>query len=836
MARSAVRSVAIINRTDRQAWDGHCPNGVPPVSVPVIFVAAPPDLSYTAGQSVSQNLASYVTGTDASGYVMSLVAVFGTLAGVGLSLSTTTISGTAVQAGFTYKLRATKGGFTFDAPATSQVVVSPVVVTDTQAPTIPAFPTIVVDTATPKCTPSVDFPMDIRPNPSDRVKVECWKTITTNGVLGTETLLGTVTASVDQPNPVFATGIIGAATPGTVTYSAGNVSFANILDGTYSDSADQVNYCLAPVTWAVGATFSLVLNAPTSGSAYSEVALSIRASLTSMAPSIRLIVRSSGVASPLLYRPSQGAALSYVGDFSISGSAPVRATRLVNDQFRLEHYDAATGQVINTLICTLVMPTLVYFGADCDRVIPGAAMTAAVNQLCFSVAGRASFEDLATPSGFTYGYRFKGKDSATVANSSAFSTSVAGTISPVAGNAIKYHPGDYIWPPPGATPDNYPGDGSLGGISGRRFDMPIHRDAYLAFLDEIAPYPEIIGIQIVADWKALEGDTPGNHTAGFDAMDAILARAVLRGKRVMLSWQTVVFGNFARLSDIFPTYLGNQATPTDATGGYGLTTMTGNDGTEYHGVTARTWQRHTGDRVIAVSNAWAARYNPHPNFEMITMGETALDCQPGLNGFSVDNQETELLRQIPLMRAAWQNTAIRIGANDFHPDDRMNRLLDMCDLHYCGVGGPDIWLGDVTQADRQFAGYNEPDWPNHAVPQPARQQIYTDRRDRIPWAIEVQFQSFSGYNGYFWTLAMLRNGTLNGYTPLNQAFQPNGFAPIVGMKTKYLVWWRNDYAGAQSTWWQTAGTGQRDFIRANPLYPLGTVVAAPSRYPAVNRN
>jgi hypothetical protein len=346
--------------------------------------------------------------------------------------------------------------------------------------------------------------------------------------------------------------------------------------------------------------------------------------------------------------------------------------------------------------------------------------------------------------------------------------------------AVKWHPGTYVWYIP---------------RGGYRPDKPEILNQILSFIDSIGNEPSIKGVQVVVYWAALEGDTAGDYARGFAAVDALLARVQKYNKYLMLSFQSVVFGNFAKETDVFPAYLINN---------YGTSKM----GYTYdQGRTARTWQKPTGDRVIALSKAYGERYNKHPNFEMITMGETALQVSDP--GFSNSAVLEELKRYIPLARSFWPNTNIRIGANWLQPDSLMVALYDAAAKNYLAVGGPDVFPAEVTQADRVFVGLDQ----NHNA-------VYKDYRELLPWAVEVQWQSYSGQ----FTLDGLWNSTVNGYTDNKGFVMPS-------INTRYLVWYVNEANGNASTQWKS---GILPYIRSKN--GAVSTTACPKLYPACKTN
>lgn len=215
---------------------------------------------------------------------------------------------------------------------------------------------------------------------------------------------------------------------------------------------------------------------------------------------------------------------------------------------------------------------------------------------------------------------------------------------------IKYDPGHYAW----VIPDK----ATSGGVeyNGFRVDQPVIYEQVLSFVDGIANHPGVVGIQVIADWAALEGASPGDHAAGFAAIDAILARLAQHGKHLMLSVATVHFGSYPP-SDVdlfFPKYIVED----DA---YGVSKFNLNG----EGLTARIWQPATNDRLIALSQAYAARYDANPAFEMLAAAETSVNLTLGTDGYTGEALGTELVRFYDASRKAWPSTALRLNANFF---------------------------------------------------------------------------------------------------------------------------------------------------------------------------
>lgn len=362
--------------------------------------------------------------------------------------------------------------------------------------------------------------------------------------------------------------------------------------------------------------------------------------------------------------------------------------------------------------------------------------------------------------------------------------------------AVKWHPGTYVWFAPAFAND----------IPGHRLDLTPQRDELLAFIDSICREASIKGIQAVAVMRALEGDTPGDYKAGFATVDAILARLAPCNKRLMLSVQTVWFSYVHSPYDVYPAYIIN--TPSL---GYSR-------GDPADIIAMRTWQQASMDRVIALVQAYGARYNGNPNVEMITFDETSRQIKT--DGFSPENLLAQYKRLVTATRAAWPNTAIRVSANDMGALSNLADLMQHCKTYYCSVGGPDIWPGDITDANAVFVGKNKMGYPGIGIPGNGA-DIYEDLRDKLPWTAEAQWQSYNGR----WSMQQLWNTPNIGYDPEDGDFH------MPSMKTRYMVWYANFVNGNAGTQWST---GILPFIRSTNGAVASTT--CPSLYPACNTN
>jgi hypothetical protein len=357
------------------------------------------------------------------------------------------------------------------------------------------------------------------------------------------------------------------------------------------------------------------------------------------------------------------------------------------------------------------------------------------------------------------------------------SESVTADATFLRGAGIKFNPGHYAWYVP-------PYDATF--LSGYRIDY--YTAAYVTFINTLAGNSNIKGVLISPYWKALEGATAGDYAAGFAAMDTILAAAAAIGKKVIVRAESRVDGGFGQLNDVFPDYIVNGAS-------YGTQIIYHSGTTIYSSTTAKVWETATMDRYIAMTQAYAARYDSNPTLTMWGNGETAISIPNGTGTFTQLDWLTQLKRYLIAARTAFATTEIRCCANDLYPgtgtaiDLYMDDLLSTCDTYAIAVGGPDVYPATVTQADRMFAGLDI-----------AGASVYTDRRDRIPWAVEAQFQSFVATS---FTAKSLFESEYYGYTATGWLYSggaSNGQPYVMPtMKVRYFIWYVNEYDPAPTS-------------------------------------
>jgi len=338
------------------------------------------------------------------------------------------------------------------------------------------------------------------------------------------------------------------------------------------------------------------------------------------------------------------------------------------------------------------------------------------------------------------------------------------TPSPTTGTdagGIKWHPGHYVW-----------------------LDPHTSQASQFAALDALSSETTVQGIELQVNWSSLEGATAGDYSNGFALIDAFLAKlgSLKVPKRLMLGVNERSFGTppaagtdcADAAGKLLPAYLS-----TYSDGGCAIA-LPGAAGSL--AVTARFWEPAVMDRLIALSQAYAQRYDQNPLFEMFFgNGETAVAAPPG-SGFSTTAYATQLKRWFDASEKVWLHTQLRLVANYFGSDAQILDLMTYASANGdVIIGGPDpeLPLPVITrkvQANEVFR---------------AAEGGGKDFRGVVPWIGEVEG---------------LGIGAKFTQTPAEiYQYQSNI------MHASYLVWYRNTYLGGPAQMWST---GILPFIRS----------------------
>lgn len=300
----------------------------------------------------------------------------------------------------------------------------------------------------------------------------------------------------------------------------------------------------------------------------------------------------------------------------------------------------------------------------------------------------------------------------------------------------------------------------------------------------------IVGFFRKERWKNLEGNTPGDYTAGFALIDEYLDE-LPAGKKFILSVRDQLFGGSVPddAHGLLPTYMDDVADGPYLWPG----------GSAWSGSLIVQFQVDTEagmDRLIALHEAYAARYDDDDRFEMICTGETAVGV-PGINNTAILNQ---YLRFCTAVRAAWTRTPVRITTNFLGNYANMQTLINKCVDEQIATGGPDT----MPRADRQFHDA-EVYLGNQGSP-------LTDYRGSVPRVADVDGTELGGYLGSY-TPSELWNDASYGHD---------------NMRPTHWLWYHNTPgrtpdSTAANQWGNGTTQGILWWIRNHPLTVENTV-------------
>jgi hypothetical protein len=199
-----------------------------------------------------------------------------------------------------------------------------------------------------------------------------------------------------------------------------------------------------------------------------------------------------------------------------------------------------------------------------------------------------------------------------------------------------------------------------------------------AALNETAKMPFVKGIMIRASWWQLEKNK-GQYD--FSRIDRYLNKAKAKGKRVFLMVGTKTFDGDKAVPDYLRTsqYSG---------GAFRIGTIKGT-----YGENMALQDDDVRDRLIALMQALANRYNKDNNFEGVTFNETAWGKM--VNPLSDAQQKqffSNLAKVDTATRAAFSNTVVLQFIN--YPADLVPALFENMKDKGVGMGGPDVFIDD----------------------------------------------------------------------------------------------------------------------------------------------
>lgn len=255
----------------------------------------------------------------------------------------------------------------------------------------------------------------------------------------------------------------------------------------------------------------------------------------------------------------------------------------------------------------------------------------------------------------------------------------------VQSHTIKFNPGAYIY-----------------------LDRNTSWDQQIARTAAYVPHTSVAGFQVITFWAQWENpNVPGDYSGGWDTsgnsgfkgMDKMLAALSAYSRPMRLMWHLSTYG-FAGSnqpasfpSNFMPTYLGGATygPNTPATNGIvgGAWVNAYNSGVNVASY-ARYWTAPVMGRLIALIQAYGARYNSHPLFEMASfIGESTTPLTTGYTDDSAFAQLSGANNYFQASRTAWPNTQLRFWGNYLQDPSKCKEFIDAAVASFFTLGGPD---------------------------------------------------------------------------------------------------------------------------------------------------
>lgn len=292
-----------------------------------------------------------------------------------------------------------------------------------------------------------------------------------------------------------------------------------------------------------------------------------------------------------------------------------------------------------------------------------------------------------------------------------YSSTVQATTTAVnAGNGFKWHPGVYI------------------GMATNKCDSNSIAE-FNGVIDSIANDTLIKGVQIKLSWSCLEGATAGDYSAGFAIVDALISRLANLAvpKRLMLQVLPYAYGTCSQGQDGNPPATGSILIPSYIRNTSGWVDWCYSN----RRYVVAIWNSAVADRMIALSAAYAARYDTNARVEMFRFHEeTAALSGTSATNYSLSSAETQWKRIIAAQAAQWTHTQVRNPINYFSSDSVNRTFYDTSVRPGMTFGGPDSppFSTRNISGNRQYIGQTT-----------AGVATWTDLKDSSPWVAEIQF-------------------------------------------------------------------------------------------------
>jgi hypothetical protein len=299
----------------------------------------------------------------------------------------------------------------------------------------------------------------------------------------------------------------------------------------------------------------------------------------------------------------------------------------------------------------------------------------------------------------------------------------------------------------------------------------------LGYVSLLANEPIVTGVLRDWMWKDIE-TSKGMYD--FSEIDTYLnaLKSMPNRKRFIIRIENRSFGGHE--GSVVPDYMLSDST------------YMGGNVPMSHGLVARIWEAPVMDRLIALTQALAQRYDSSPYVEGISTSETAISFSsdyPAPSTFSTAALLTQLQRYVVASRLAWFHSNVFIETNFLGSNSQMQELINASVTAQAVVGGPDVVPESPSQSDKIVQG---------------AAGTGTDYRGTVAIKSEVQTTELG----------------LRSQFPLAEIYN-------VAYKTNhanYILWDRNDYYGTPDVQWIA---GILPFIRS---VNGKTYTACPSSY------
>jgi hypothetical protein len=193
------------------------------------------------------------------------------------------------------------------------------------------------------------------------------------------------------------------------------------------------------------------------------------------------------------------------------------------------------------------------------------------------------------------------------------------------------------------------------------------RAARRAYYDLMTADPAIKGGLLLVPWGAVE---TAKGVYDFSEIDADIAYVHSKGKKLLIEiWWMDFWHSIPSVPQSGDKWLPDYVVADGGTRNL-----------QYGGFIAKIDEAPWMDRLIALNNALAARYDSNPDVEQLIMTETA-------NAYTNTGQFDRL---IPAMGTAWKQTGTVLYANWVTSPDDARRLAALRLQNRVGFGGPDI--------------------------------------------------------------------------------------------------------------------------------------------------